>query len=65
MKGLAPKNRTGLAFGSYGWGGQSVPQINEILTSCGFDMLDEVKVQYVPDKKILEEIKDKIIGGIS
>lgn len=27
LKGLAPQNRIGLAFGSYGWGGQSVGQI--------------------------------------
>ena len=25
LKGLSPKNRIGLAFGSYGWGGQGVP----------------------------------------
>ena len=37
MKGLAPKNRKFLAFGSYGWGGQSIPQIRESLQGMGFE----------------------------
>lgn len=43
MKGLKPKNRVGLAFGSYGWSGESIPQIEKILTECGFDMLPSIK----------------------
>jgi len=43
MKGLKPKNRVGLAFGSYGWSGESVGQINDVLASCGFEMLEPVK----------------------
>ena len=64
MKGLAPKNRTGMAFGSYGWGGQSIGQIDEILRSCGFDMLEPVKFQYVPDEGNLIQIKEKLKGGV-
>ncbi len=64
LKGLAPKNRTGLAFGSYGWGGQSVKQVEEILKSCDFNMLESVKVQYIPDEKTLKEITDKISKAI-
>lgn len=60
LKGLAPKNRKGLAFGSYGWGGQSIGQVNDILKSCGFEMLDMEKIQYVPDKSELDEITKKI-----
>lgn len=65
MKGLAPKNRVGLAFGSYGWGGQSISQIDDALTSCGFRNQEKIKVQYVPDGKTLDEIKEKLKGGIS
>ena len=43
MKGLKPKNRVGLAFGSYGWSGESVGQIDDILKSCGFETLAPVK----------------------
>lgn len=64
MKGLAPKNRIGLAFGSYGWGGQSVGQIEQVLKDCGFDMLENIKIQYVPDDVKLEEIRSKLKGGI-
>ena len=60
MKGLTPKNRIGLVFGSYGWGGQSVGIIEEILKSCGFKMLEPVKVQYVPDAETLNEISKKL-----
>jgi flavorubredoxin len=44
MRGLRPKDRIGCAFGSYGWSGESIAQINDILTSCGFEMLNPVKV---------------------
>lgn len=60
MKGLAPKDRIGLAFGSYGWGGQSIGQIEEVLKSSGFKMLDSIKVQYVPGKETLDNIQEKI-----
>ncbi|MFH1877680.1 MAG: FprA family A-type flavoprotein, partial [Candidatus Omnitrophota bacterium] len=56
LKGLAPEQRRALAFGSYGWGGQSVPQIEETLRNCGFDMLESIKVQYIPG----EDLRDKV-----
>jgi len=46
MRGLKPKNRIGCAFGSYGWSGESITQINEALTACGFEMLDPIKVMW-------------------
>ncbi len=60
LKGLAPKNRIALAFGSYGWGGQSIGQVEEVLADCGFDLLDQIKVNYVPDESQLEEITNKL-----
>ena len=30
LRALSPKERTGLAFGSYGWGGQSIDQVDEV-----------------------------------
>lgn len=60
LKGLSPKNRSGLAFGSYGWNGQSVSQVEEILTDCGFVLVDSVKVQYVPDEERLVNITAKL-----
>ncbi len=49
MKGLAPKDRIGMAFGSYGWSGESVDIVEDTLRSCGFDIIDKLKVQYKPD----------------
>lgn len=60
LKGLSPKNRIGLAFGSYGWGGQSVGHVENILKDCGFDMMESIKIQYVPDEMQLQEISDKL-----
>lgn len=53
LKGLAPKNRTGLAFGSYGWSGQSVGQIEETLKAMGMTLLPQIKIQYIPDESEL------------
>lgn len=60
LKGLSPKNRVGLAFGSYGWGGQGVSHVESALKECGFQMLESINVQYVPDKNQLEEIFGKL-----
>jgi flavorubredoxin len=60
MKGLAPKNRTALAFGSYGWGGQSVGLIEEVLSGCGFNLWDKIKIQWVPDTSELDAVKEKV-----
>jgi len=65
LKGLAPKNRVGLAFGSYGWGGQSIDQVEDVLESCGFDLLDQIKIQFIPDDNTLQEITSKLKGEIS
>ncbi|MFC1887350.1 FprA family A-type flavoprotein [Candidatus Cloacimonadota bacterium] len=64
LKGLAPKNRIGMAFGSYGWGGQSVGIVENTLKECGFEILDQIKMQYVPDKVLLSEQEAKLIDQI-
>jgi flavorubredoxin len=61
LKGLAPKNRVGIAFGSYGWGGQSISDIENILETAKFELpIKGLKVQWVPDDKELVELKNKI-----
>ena len=65
MKGLSPKNRVGLAFGSYGWGGQSVKQVEDVLKECGFDLLSQVRIQFIPDGDTLDEITERLKGDIS
>ncbi len=60
LKGLSPKNRIGLAFGSYGWGGQAVGHVEDTLKECGFKTLEAIKVQYIPDEAQLREIFHKL-----
>ena len=61
MKGLAPKNRVGIAFGSYGWGGQSVSDIENILEAAKFELpLKGLKLQWVPDEEELKELKERL-----
>lgn len=64
FKGLAPKNRIGMAFGSYGWGGQSIDQVYSILESCGFDMMESEKIKYIPSEAELTELKERITAEI-
>ncbi|MFO7660864.1 MAG: flavodoxin domain-containing protein, partial [Candidatus Cloacimonadaceae bacterium] len=59
MKGMAPKKRIGMAFGSYGWGGQSIDIVHHLLgdeKECGFEMLEPIKTQYIPDAETLKNI---------
>jgi len=61
MKGLAPENRIGVAFGSYGWGGQSISDIENILEASKFELpLRGLKVQWVPDEAELILLREKI-----
>jgi len=56
LKGLAPKNRVGMAFGSFGWSGQSVGQVEDVLREAGFTLLPSVRLQYIPDGAQLAEV---------
>lgn len=61
LKGLSPKNREAFAFGSYGWGGQSIGQVEEELKGCGFNIcLDKIRVNYIPKKEDLEAITAQV-----
>lgn len=61
LKGLSPKNREAIAFGSYGWGGQSISQVEKELSECGFHIITEgIKVNYIPTEDQLEEIYQQI-----
>lgn len=52
------KNKTGAAFGSYGWSGEAPVMIAEKLRELGMDVIDPVlRIQYQPVEKDLEECK--------
>jgi len=49
LKGLRPTNLIGAAFGSYGWSGESVAQLNGLLAEMKVETIDEgIKVKNVP-----------------
>jgi len=51
LKGLKPKNRMGYAFGSYGWGGQSVAELEKLMEDLKWECpLPGNKIEYVPDQ---------------
>lgn len=60
LKGLSPKKRSALAFGSYGWSGQSVGQIEDALKECGLDIMEMVRLLYIPDVGQLQEVTGKL-----
>lgn len=63
LKGLIPKGRKGFAFGSYGWGGQSIGQIEEILKGAGCEIcLPMIRLQYIPTKEELEKVREDILA---
>ena len=63
MKGLAPKGRKAFAFGSYGWGGQSIGQIEDELKGTGCEIvLDKVRMLYVPSNEQLAALRDQILA---
>ncbi|MGD9605114.1 MAG: FprA family A-type flavoprotein [Bacilli bacterium] len=65
LKGLAPVGLSGFAFGSYGWGGQSIAQIEEQLDTLGFNrLIPGVRINYVPKTDQLKQIHDSIILAI-
>lgn len=49
INGLKPKGLIGMAFGSYGWSGEAVKHIEEILGEMKVELVgDGIKVRYVP-----------------
>ncbi|MHB9036914.1 MAG: FprA family A-type flavoprotein [Armatimonadota bacterium] len=56
MKGLRPANKIGAAFGSYGWGGESVKLLNGAMEEMKFEIIDPgVRVNYVPTEADLAQ----------
>lgn len=56
IKGLKFKNKKAVAFGCYGWSGESIKIISQSLQKSGFDLVDDgIKVNWNPDKKNVEK----------
>jgi flavorubredoxin len=56
LSGLRPLNLIGAAFGSYGWSGQAVGRIEDILREMKVELVDKgINVRYVPTAETLAQ----------
>ena len=63
IKGLRPLNHQGFAFGSYGWGGQSIALVEEDMKAAGIEIiLDKIRIANLPTKDQLEDVEKKILA---
>ena len=46
LKGLKPKNRVGLAYGSYGWSGEATKEVAAVMEGMGWEVLPIRKQLY-------------------
>ena len=71
IKGLAPKNRFACVFGSYGWAGGAVKEIEGVLKAAGIELvMPGLSIKYMPDETEMKncynygkEIAQKTKGG--
>ncbi|MCK9275194.1 MAG: FprA family A-type flavoprotein [Syntrophales bacterium] len=55
LKGLRPQNLIGAAFGSYGWSGEAVKQLESYLSEMKIQLVGEsIRAKHVPDADILD-----------
>lgn len=51
LKGLRPQNRIACVFGSYGWAGGAVKNIEDVLSDTGIEVAQpSLSVKYMPDE---------------
>ena len=63
LKGFVPKGRKAFAFGSFGWGGQSVGLVEDELKAAGCEIcLEKVRVKDVPTMDDLAALREKILA---
>lgn len=59
LTGLKPANLIGAAFGSYGWSGEAVGHLEEMLGKMNVEIAAEaIKAQWVPDEAVLQQCHD-------
>ena len=65
LKGLSPKNRVGIPFGSYGWGQNGPQEVADALEKCGFSQDFGMLVrQWTEDEEGLKELHDVVLEGL-
>ncbi len=68
LKGLRPTNRVAAAFGSYGWSGEAVKQINQFFEDMKMEVVDPgVRINFVPNHeglKLCRELGAKVAQAV-
>lgn len=65
FKGLTGNKKKSIAFGSFGWGGQSPDQVHEMLAACKCEaLLPPVRVQYRPTEEQLGKITADVCAAL-
>ncbi len=65
FKGLTGNKKKFIAFGSYGWGGQSPDQVYEMLATSKCEaLLPAIKIAYKPSKEQLDKISADVANAI-
>ncbi len=60
MKGLAPKGKKGLAFGSYGWRPGVVKEVKQVMDDLGWQTAEVFEEKYTPKSDILNQFAEKV-----
>ncbi len=59
VKGLRPKNRIAFVFGSYGWAGGAMKEIEGVLKEAGIELASPgFAVKYAPDENEIKRLRD-------
>jgi flavorubredoxin len=59
LQGLKPRGLVGAAFGSYGWSGEALAQLQQRLEEMKVELVgDGVRVRYVPDGEALSRCQE-------
>jgi flavorubredoxin len=68
MRGLKFKNKKAAAFGSYGWSGEAVKMLSELLGHAGFEVVnDGLRILWVPDaqgERQCEDFGEKFVQSL-
>lgn len=68
LKGLHPVKKKGVAFGSYGWGGEAIKAIEAEMKAMGIELLEPgLGIVYVPrdeDLKSCQQLGERLAAGL-
>ena len=60
MRGLQPKNKVALAFGSYGWRPGVVKQIQQVFDELGWQSVEPFEEKYTPKSDVPEKFAERV-----